>query len=141
MFLSNQPDFLRLHLTLTCLLESTIECYSGVDLGKLMGLIFINFRKVFGKFKMISFARNSIVMVHSNLSNREQFCRFNGIDRGINSINISAPPRIMPRSYIIHRLYQRSFLVSTVLIFFHLCSPLTIQKGIHFLCIGGVGRL
>ena len=50
MFSSNQSGFRRLHSTLTCLLKNTDDWYSGLDLGKLVGLVFIDLKKAFDTF-------------------------------------------------------------------------------------------
>ena len=46
-FLSNQSGFQQLHSTLTCLIKNTGDWYSGLDLGKLVGLVFIDLKKAF----------------------------------------------------------------------------------------------
>ena len=101
MFSSNQSGFRSLHSILACLLKNTNDWYSGLDLGKLVGLVFIDLKKAFDTVDHdISFAKNSIISVYSNVSyygfnptlkNRQQFCRVNGIDSEINSINIGIP--------------------------------------------------
>ena len=47
LFSPNQSGFLRLYSTLTCLLKNTDDWYSGLDLGKLVGLVFIDLKKTF----------------------------------------------------------------------------------------------
>ena len=47
MFSSNQSGFRRLHSTLTRLLKNPDDWYSGLDLGKLVGLVFIDIKKAF----------------------------------------------------------------------------------------------
>ena len=47
LFTSDQSDFLRLHSTLTCLLKMSDDWYNGLDLGKLVGLVFIDLKKAF----------------------------------------------------------------------------------------------
>ena len=44
MISSNQPGFWGLHSTLTCLLKNTDDWYSGLDPGKLVGLVFIDLK-------------------------------------------------------------------------------------------------
>ena len=46
-FSSEQSGFLRLHSTVTSLDKSTDNWYSGMDLGKLIGVVFIGLKKVF----------------------------------------------------------------------------------------------
>ena len=45
LFTSDQSGFLRLHSTLTCLLKMSDDWYNGLDLSKLVGLVFINLKK------------------------------------------------------------------------------------------------
>ena len=44
-FSSHQSGFLRLHSTVTCLLKNTDDWCSDLDLGKLVGLVFIDLKK------------------------------------------------------------------------------------------------
>ena len=46
-FSCGQSGFLRLHSTVTCLLKNTDDWYNGMDLGKLVGLMFIDLKKAF----------------------------------------------------------------------------------------------
>ena len=46
-FSSGQSGFLCLHSTVTCLLKSTDDWYNGVDLGRPVGLVFIDLKKAF----------------------------------------------------------------------------------------------
>ena len=74
--------------------------YSGLALGRLVGLVFIGLKKALILSTMISFAKSSIydgiqqhefLWFQSYLSSREQLCRVNLIDSEINSINIGKP--------------------------------------------------
>ena len=47
LFSTDQSGFLRQHSTLTSLLKSTDDWCRGLDLGKLVGLVFIDLRKAF----------------------------------------------------------------------------------------------
>ena len=47
LFSPDQSGFLRLHSTLTCLLKNTEDWYNGLDLGQLVGLVFIDLKKAF----------------------------------------------------------------------------------------------
>ena len=47
LFTCDQSGFLRLHSTLTCLLKMSDDWYNGLDLGKLVGLVFIDLKKAF----------------------------------------------------------------------------------------------
>ena len=44
---SGQYGFLRLHSPVTCLLINTANWYNGMDLGKLVGLVYIDLKKAF----------------------------------------------------------------------------------------------
>ena len=99
-FSSNESGFRQLHSTLTCLLKNTDDWYSGLDLGKLVGLVFIDLKKAFDtvnhdilcqKLNCYGIHQRELLWFESYLSNREQFCRVNGIDSEINSINIGIP--------------------------------------------------
>ena len=46
-FSPDQSGFLRLHSTVTCLLRNTDDWYNGLDIGKLVGLVFIDLQKAF----------------------------------------------------------------------------------------------
>ena len=46
-FSSGQSGFLRRHSTVTCLLKSIDDWYNGMDLGRLVGLVFIDLKKAF----------------------------------------------------------------------------------------------
>ena len=82
------------------MLRSTDDWYSGLDLGKLVGLVFIDLRKAFDtvdhdilcqKLNYYGIQQRELIWFQSYLSNCEQFCRVNGIDSEINSINIGIP--------------------------------------------------
>ena len=47
LFSYDQSGFLRLHSTLTCLLKNTDDWYNGLDLGRLVGLVFIDLKMAF----------------------------------------------------------------------------------------------
>ena len=90
MFSSNQSGFRRLHSTLTCLLKNTDDWYSGLDLGKLVGLVFIDLKKAFDtvnhdilchKLSYYGIQQRELLWFQSYLSNKEQFCRVNGLIR------------------------------------------------------------
>ena len=52
-FTSDQSGFLRLHSTLACLLKMSDDCYKGLDLGKLVGLVFIDVKRHLVRSTMI----------------------------------------------------------------------------------------
>ena len=45
LFSTDQSGFLRLYSNVTCLLKSTDDWYRGLDLGKLVGVVFIDLKK------------------------------------------------------------------------------------------------
>ena len=47
LFTSDQSGFLRLHSTLTCFLKMSDDWYNRIDLGKLLGLVFIDLKEAF----------------------------------------------------------------------------------------------
>ena len=82
---------------LTCLLKNTDDWYSGLDISILVGIVFIDLKKAFDtvhddilcqKLNYYSIQRE-LLWFQCYLSNWQQFCRENGIDSEINSINIS----------------------------------------------------
>ena len=50
LFSPDQSGFLKHHSTATCLLTNTNKCYEGFDLGKLVGLVFIEIKIAFDTF-------------------------------------------------------------------------------------------
>ena len=56
LFTSDQTGFLRLHSTLTCLLKMSDDWYNGLDLGKLVGLVFIDLKKAFDTMSTTKFS-------------------------------------------------------------------------------------
>ena len=97
MFSSSQSGFWRCHSTLTCLLKTTDDWYSGLDLGNLVGLVFIGLKKAFDtvdhdilcqKLNYYAIHQRELLCFQSYLSDRQQICRVNGIDSEINGINI-----------------------------------------------------
>ena len=47
LFYPGQSGFGKLHSTLTCLIKNIDDWYSGLDAGKLVGLVFIDLKKAF----------------------------------------------------------------------------------------------
>ena len=89
LFTSDQSGFLRLHSTLTCLLKMSDDWYNGLDLGKLVGLVFIDLKKAFDtvdhdilciKLDVYGVQQRELSWFMSYLSNHKQFCRVNGVD-------------------------------------------------------------
>ena len=62
-FTSEQAGFLRFHSTVTSLVKSTDDWYNGMDLGKLIGVVFIDLKKLSTLSTMISFAKSWNTMV------------------------------------------------------------------------------
>ena len=82
------------------LAKNTDDLYSGLDLGKQVGLVVIDLKKAFDtvnhdilcqKLNSYGIQQREPLWFQSYLSNREQFCRVNGIDSDINCINIGIP--------------------------------------------------
>ena len=96
----NQSGFRRLHSTLSCLLKNTDDWYSGLDLGQLVGLVFIDLKKAFDtvdhdilceKLQMYGVCQRELSWFRSYLSNRKQFCRVNGVCSGLDDIEVGVP--------------------------------------------------
>ena len=71
-----------------------------VDLGKLVRLVFIDLKKAFDtvdhdilcqKLNYYGIKQRELLCFQPYLSNRQKFCRVNGIDSEINSISIGIP--------------------------------------------------
>ena len=99
-FSSGQSGFLRLHSTVTCLLKNTDDWYNGINLGKLVGLVFITLKKAFDtvdhniickKLELYGIQQCELSWFKSYLMNRKQCCRVNGIDSEIGDIEVGAP--------------------------------------------------
>ena len=100
LFTSDQSGFLRLHSTLTCLLKMSDDWYNGLDLGKLVGLVFIDLKKAFDtvdhdilckKLELYGVQQRELSWFKSYVSNRKQFCRVNGVDSDIGKIEVGVP--------------------------------------------------
>ena len=99
-FSSYQSGFLRLHSTVTCLLKITDDWYNGLDLGKPVGLVFIDLKKAFDtvdhdilfrKLGCYGIEAQELAWFRSYLSNRRQFSRVNGVDSSIDDIKVGVP--------------------------------------------------
>ena len=97
---SNQSGFRELHSTVTCLLKNTDDLYSGMDIGNLAGMVFVDLKKAFdtvdhqilcGKLESYGVLQRELAWFGSYLSNRVQYCRVNGVDSQIENINIGVP--------------------------------------------------
>ena len=88
-FSNNQSGFLRLRSTVTCLLKNSDDWYNGLDLGKLVGLVFIDLKKAFDtvdhdalckKLAHYGVQHRELSWFKSYLTTSKQFCRVNGVD-------------------------------------------------------------
>ena len=68
------------------------DWYNGLDLSKLVGLVFIDLKKAFDtvdhdilceKLEVYGVQQQELSWFRSYLSNREQFCRVNGVDSNV----------------------------------------------------------
>ena len=100
LFSPDQSGFLRLHSTLTCLLKNTDDWYNGLDLGRLVGLVFIDLKKAFDtvdhdilceKLQIYGVQQRELFWFRSYLSNRKQFCRVNGVALDIQDVEVGVP--------------------------------------------------
>ena len=88
-----QCGFLRLHSTLTCLLKSTDDWYNGLDLGRLVGLLFIDLKTAFDTVDLdILCKKNFKFMVFSSES-----CL--GLGHTYPTVNNSAGLIVLPQTY------------------------------------------
>ena len=97
---SEQLGFLRLHSTVTSLVKSTDDWYNGTDLGKLIGVVFIDIKKVFDtidydilchKLEYYGIQGRDLVWFKSYLSSCKQFTRVDGVDSSIQEMKSGVP--------------------------------------------------
>lgn len=100
LFSNNQSGFLRLRSTVTCLLKNTNDWYNGLDLGKLVGLVYVDLKKAFDtvdhvilidKLAHYGLENRELSWFKSYLNNRKQFCRVNGVASDIGDIEVGVP--------------------------------------------------
>ena len=100
LFSSGQSAYLRLHSTVTHLLKNTDDWYNGLDLGKLVGLVFIDLKKAFDTVdheilcqKLVHYGvqQRELAWFKSYLTNRKQFCRVNGVNSKTEDIDVGVP--------------------------------------------------
>ncbi len=100
LFSPEQSGFRKLHSTLTCLLKNTDDWYSGLDLGRLVGLVFVDLKKAFDtvdhdilceKLQVYGVQQRELSWFRSYLYNRKQFCRVNGISSDFEDIQVGVP--------------------------------------------------
>ena len=99
-FYSEQSGFLRLDSPVTSLVKSTDDWYNRMDLGKLIGVVFIDLKKAFDtvdhdilcqKLEYYGIQGQDLASFKSYLSNRKQFTRTNGVDSSIQEMKIVLP--------------------------------------------------
>ena len=73
-FSNDQSGFLRLRSTVTCLLKNTDDWYNGLDLGKLVGLVFIDLKKAFDTVDHDILCKK---LAHTMVSNTKNFLGLN----------------------------------------------------------------
>ena len=82
------------------MLKNTDECYIGFDLGKLVGLEFIEIKKAFDtvdhqilleKLMLYGVQQCELSWFKSYLTNRKQFCMINGAESDIGVIELGIP--------------------------------------------------
>ena len=88
-FSGRQPGLSILCSIVTCLLKNTIDWYSGFDLGKLVGYVFIDFKKEFStvdhqifldNLKLYGVEESYLSWFQAYPLNCKQFCRVDGIN-------------------------------------------------------------
>ena len=81
-------------------LDKSDDWYNGMDLGRLVGLVFIDLKKAFDtvdhsilckKLELYGLQQRELSWFKSYLSNRKQFCRVNGVDSRIGDREVGAP--------------------------------------------------
>ena len=91
---------MRLHSTLTCLLKLSVDWYNRLDLGKLVGLVFIDLKKSFDtvdhdslckKLELYGVQQREQSWFRSFLSNCKQSCRVNGNGSDVREIQVGVP--------------------------------------------------
>ena len=97
---SNQSGFRTLHSTATALLKITDDWYCGLDVGKYVGVIFVDLKKAFDtvdheilvqKLAHCGIQSSELKWSKSYLSNRSQFTRVNDVDSKVQNIDICVP--------------------------------------------------
>ena len=100
LFSADQSGFRRLHSSVTCMLKNTDDWYNGFDVGKLVGLVFIDLKKAFDtvdhqilseKLQLYGVQHRKLSWFESYLNNRKQYCRVNGVESKIEDIGIGIP--------------------------------------------------
>jgi len=99
-YFSEQSGFLGLHSTAKSLVKSTDDWYNGMDLGKLIGVVFIDLKRAFDtvdhdilcqKLEYYGIQGRDFAWHKSYLSNRKQLTRVNGVDSSLQEMKIGVP--------------------------------------------------
>ena len=97
---NEQSGFRILHSTLTCLLKSPDDWYSGLDNGQLVGLVLIDLKKAFDtvdhnilcqKLEHYGLLGKELSWFKSYLSNCKQYCSIYGVDSELMDMYIGVP--------------------------------------------------
>ena len=97
LFSSGQSAYLRLHSTIT---HSLRNWYKGLDLGRLVGLVFFDLKKAFDtvdheilcqKLVRHGVQQRELAWFRSYLCNRKQFCQVNGVSSKTEGIDVGVP--------------------------------------------------
>ena len=98
LFSSGQSSYRSLHFTVTHFLKNTDDWNSGLDLYKLVGLTFIDLKKVVDTLDHeilcktldhYGIQQREMTWFISYLFNRKQFCQVNGISSKVEKIDVS----------------------------------------------------
>ena len=80
--------------------KNTDDWYNGLNIGKLVGLVFIDLKTTFGtvdhyilckKLEYYGIQPQDLAWFKSYLFNRKQFTRVNGVDSSIGGVNVGVP--------------------------------------------------
>ena len=97
---SNQSGFRALHSVVTCLLNSTDDWYLDMDNGRYTAMIFIDLKKAFdtvdheillAKLRKYGVDHLELAWFSSYLTNRNQFCKVNGVSSKTEGIHCGVP--------------------------------------------------
>ena len=114
----SQSGFRTLHSISIALLKCTDEWYSGLDVGKYVGAIFVDLKKAFDTVdhqiliqKLAHYGIRSTVLVwfKSYLYNNSQFTRVNVVDSKVKNIGIGVPKA---RVLVLYYFYFTSMIFS-----------------------------
>ena len=94
------------------------DWYNGLDLGKLVGLVFIDLKKAFDtvdhdilckKLEFYGVQQRELSWFRSYLSNRKEFCRVNGVDSDVGEIEVGVPQGscLGPLLFLIYGVFSR----------------------------------